>query len=412
MAVSTSIQGESSLDPAARASGEQPVLVFNRISPPAYRIPVLEKLNDKLGGRLVFCSGRPPGGAGFASLAPNRSPRFRQVGLPNYWLGGERLHFQPFREAFRRYGSPSVVVAEENPRSLSLPLLLRHAVRLGAGTVLWGHFSSNRRAFSPRNLQDRYRIRLARRADACLCYTEQIADLLRPHLPERRIFVARNTLDTDELFAIRDRLAREGKAAVRGRLGFESDLPVVCFIGRLTRAKGVGLLLTVFREFRSQRPARLVIIGDGPERAAMDATVRRERIADVHFLGPMSQFEESAPYVYASDVMLLPGYLGLAVNHAFCLGVPVVSQASPGAMRFHSPEVAYVRPGENGILSEYGEPDAMVRALHEVLSRQEEYSRNAHAFAREQLGVERMVGGMLDAINFAADRAAGRNRAS
>jgi hypothetical protein len=108
--------------------------------------------------------------------------------------------------------------------------------------------------------------------------------------------------------------------------------------------------------------------------------------------------------------MLIPGYLGLAVNHAFAFGVPVVSQASPGAMRFHSPEVAYIKQGENGLLSEHGSRAAMIRALDEVLDDQKRYSRNALRFARRHLTVGRMVEGIHAAIAFAAAESVGRDR--
>jgi glycosyltransferase involved in cell wall biosynthesis len=377
------------------------VFLFQRIYPPAYRTAVFEKLDAAIGGRLVICAGPPGRGAGLHALMPQQDAALPQVSLKNYNLLGGRLHAQTFREAFELFGCPSVVISDESPRSLSLPFLLRYARRQGAGTVLWGHFSSNNRAFTSANLLDRRRIRLARSADACLCYTEDIAKLLRPHVPEQRIFVARNTLDTDALFKIHHELSQQGKANIRERLRLDANASILVFLGRLTAAKGTNLLLDVYKQYRKLHPAHLLIIGDGPDRMRMEQRLERENIADVKFLGALPELEQSAPYIYASDVMLVPGYLGLAVNHAFAFGVPVVSQASPGRMRFHSPEVAYVTQRDNGILSEYGNRDAMLQALVDVLEDQDRYSRNALNFARQNLTIDRMIEGMVEAVGFA-----------
>ena len=385
----------------------RPVFYFTRMVP-VYRFPVLERLNERLDGRLVVCAGQPPRTSSLRSLTKERFHGFRQVRLRNVWFRGEALHAQPFRKVFRDVGPAGVVLAEESPRSLSLPWLLRYARRRGAGRLLWGHFSSNDRAFSLRRPADRYRLALARSVEACVCYTEPIAEVLRPYVPAERLFVARNTLDTDTLFALHDTLAAEGRAAVRRRLGLSADVPVLIFIGRLIKPKGTDRLLDVFRAFRARRAAHLLVVGAGPEQGAMEDRVAREAIAGVHFLGALPAWADSAPYLYAADLMLMPGYLGLAVNHAFAFGLPVVSQAAPDpAIRFHSPEVAYVQPGENGLLAPSGDPADLLHAVEQVLADQPRFSQNALAYARAHLTLDQMVDGLEAAIRFVETECSG-----
>lgn len=381
---------------------EPPVFYVARFVP-HYRVPVLERLNARLDGRLVVCAGQPPHASSLRSIGGEEADGYRTCHLRNYWLRGEALHAQPYGRAFRTYGPPSVILAEESPRTLTLPLLMRRAHRVGAGFVLWGHFSSNDRPFDPkRHLADRYRMGVARRADACVGYTESVTDLLRPYVPNERLFTARNTLDTDVLFALYDRLECEGRTAVRSRLRLPASEPVLAFIGRLIPDKGLDLLLDVFQALRRRRPARLVLLGDGPERVSLEARIARERIEGVHLLGAMPGWAESAPYLYAADVMVMPGYLGLAVNHAFAFGLPVVSQGAPPGIRFHSPEVDYVRHGENGMLAAHGDVEALLEAVEHVLAHHEQFSRKAGAYAREHLTIDKMVDGLEAAVRYAA----------
>lgn len=383
---------------------DRPVLYFTRMLL-AYRVPVLERLNARLDGRLVVCSGQPPRSSSLHALTGNEANPFRQVSLRNRWFRGEALHAQPFRRAFHAFGRPAAVLAEDSPRSVSLPFLLRYAGHQQVGRLLWGHFSSNDRPFSASNLFDRYRIALARSVEACVCYTEPIAEMLRPYVPAERLFVARNTLDTDILFALYDTLAAEGRVAVRQRLGLPAEVPVLVFVGRLISSKGTDQLLDVFSALRARGPAHLLVIGSGPERGAMEARVARERIDDVHFLGAMPAWADSAPYLYAADLMLMPGYLGLAVNHAFAFGLPVVSQVSPDpAVRFHSPEVAFVQPGENGLLASCGNPEALLAAVEKVLADRIRFSRNAYAYARTHLTIDQMVDGLVAAVRYVENR--------
>ena len=99
--------------------------------------------------------------------------------------------------------------------------------------------------------------------------------------------------------------------------------------------------------------------------------------------------------------MLMPGYLSLAVNHAFAFGLPVVSQAAPDpAIRFHSTEVAYVQPGENGLLARPDDPAAMLETVERVLADRARFSQNAYDYARTHLTIDQMVDGLEAAIRF------------
>jgi glycosyltransferase involved in cell wall biosynthesis len=380
------------------------VFYFTRMLP-AYRLPIMERLNERLDGRLVVCYGQPPHDT--STLMGKSRGSFEQIRLKNYWFRGETAHAQPFGKVFSKYGPPAVVLAEESPRSITLPFLLRHARRQGAGRVLWGIFYSVFRPFSIKHPLQRYRIEMAKRVEACACYTRGVKKVLGPYIPNERLFVAQNTLDTDTLFALRKNLEAEGKSSVRRRLGIPEDHAVFAFTGQLVARKGTEELLDTFSRFRSERPATLIVIGGGPERQNLEARVANEGIRDVHFLGSIPRLEDSAPYLFASDLMLLPGYVGLVANHAFAMGLPIVTQEAPAGIPFHGPEVESIVDGENGRIVERDNPDALYNAVREILDNQAYFSKNAIQYVEQHLTLDNMVNGLVSAIQYAESHRSG-----
>ncbi|MBF0622518.1 MAG: glycosyltransferase family 4 protein [Magnetococcales bacterium] len=128
-----------------------------------------------------------------------------------------------------------------------------------------------------------------------------------------------------------------------------------CIIGTVTalRAeKNLSRLLRAFTELKSNRPLRLVIIGDGPMRATLESEAQQLGIADqVLFLGHMDQPEHliSAFQIYAlsSDTEQMP----LGILEAMAAGVAVASVDVGDVRRMVSePNQSYVSGTDNNAL--------------------------------------------------------------
>jgi glycosyltransferase involved in cell wall biosynthesis len=81
----------------------------------------------------------------------------------------------------------------------------------------------------------------------------------------------------------------EERAALRARLGLPPDAQVLFSLGRLIAKKGFADLLEAFARLPAEpggRPLRLVIAGDGPDRAALEEATRRLGLGGrVHWAG-------------------------------------------------------------------------------------------------------------------------------
>ena len=141
--------------------------------------------------------------------------------------------------------------------------------------------------------------------------------------------------------------------------------------------KRVKDVIDIFIRVREQLPAKLVLIGDGPERPDIEAYIRSgKHSGDVRFLGKQEQMEIILPI---GDLFLLPSdyeSFGLAALEAMAAGVPVVSSNAGGLSEINKERFS-------GYLCEVGDVDSMAKKSLEVLSTAESLMKFKNA-AREQ----------------------------
>jgi L-malate glycosyltransferase len=136
--------------------------------------------------------------------------------------------------------------------------------------------------------------------------------------------------------------------------------PVVVHVSNFRPIKRVPDVVEVFARLRAERPARLRLVGDGPDRAEVAALAARLGVAaDVEFLG---ERVDLPAVLREADLFLLPSEtesFGLAALEAMASGVPVVASAVGGL-----PEV--IPDGEVGFLCPLGDVEAMAAAAHRL----------------------------------------------
>jgi glycosyltransferase involved in cell wall biosynthesis len=149
-----------------------------------------------------------------------------------------------------------------------------------------------------------------------------------------------------------------GGQSVRKELGIDRAMPLVGVVGRLEEQKGHVYLLDAWPSVHAEFPdARLLLVGEGSLRGALEERARRLGIASsVMFAG----FRPDVPQVLdALDVVTLPSlYEGMPLTaiEASAMAKPVVGTAVDG-----TPEV--IREGRTGRLVPPREPAALSRAL-------------------------------------------------
>ena len=181
--------------------------------------------------------------------------------------------------------------------------------------------------------------------DAYVAVTPLLAKVAaeRAECDPSRIHVVSNGIDV-----ARFKPDPEARARVRAELGIPQSSWLVGTVGRLAPEKDQALLIRAMAPLLDER-RQLVIVGDGPEREALErARSETWRSEFVHLIGARS---DVAPYLAAMDAFVLSSRtegLPLVLLEAMATGVPVVSTAVGGIPDLiQSGENGYLVPAEN-----------------------------------------------------------------
>lgn len=255
-------------------------------------------------------------------------------------------------DALRGVGAVDVYRLPPRTTPLALARALRSAVRRAAPDVISSHHRLSTWLTTARrvggapvchtvHVLPTRRRRLSRWGDFTVCVSEGIRrELLAARLidPERSRVIVNGIGD----HGVRRRSARDG-APFR-----------LATIGRLTEQKGQRVLLDAARRLGDAAGVELWIVGDGPDRGAIEAEASQPF---VRVLGTRPRDEALG----AVDGVVMPSLwegTPLVLLEAWCGGLPVIASRIPGIEE-------YARDGE-ALLVPAGDPDALANAIERL----------------------------------------------
>lgn len=233
---------------------------------------------------------------------------------------------------------------------------------------------------------------LLRRAGACLAIGSGNSRFYASYgVPDERIVLAPYSVDVD-FFAASGGQGRARRAELLGEIGLDPTLPTICLAAKLQPYKRPLDVLTAVAEMR--KPVNLVVVGDGPLRAEVEALARQ--VPSARLLGFVNQ-SEIGQWYGASEVIVLSSSRepwGLAINEAMATGaVPVVSSAvgcGPDLVRpghgavFPVGDVAALAAVFDQILAGLSDPQVLARARLQSQAISTEFSIAATAEGYEE----------------------------
>jgi glycosyltransferase involved in cell wall biosynthesis len=184
------------------------------------------------------------------------------------------------------------------------------------------------------------------RRDRCIGVGEAVrrALIVNEGIPEQRVEVIYNGVDTA---VYESAIARD---EARRRLQLGSDEFVIIQVARLDYLKDHGTALRALARIVTRHPRiRLVLVGDGPERAAIESRIAELRLGEhVRLLGTRSDVNQLLP---AADLFLLTSIsegIPLTIIEAMAAGLPVVATDVGGMSEVvANGETGYLAPAQN-----------------------------------------------------------------
>lgn len=218
-------------------------------------------------------------------------------------------------------------------------------------------------------------------SDAVTAISDYLRDVtVREFQVERPVEIIPNFVNCD--------VFQPALGATRRRDFATDNEKVVIHLSNFRPVKRVQDVVEIFQRIRKETPAKLLLIGDGPDRTTAEWMVREKQLADdVVFLGKQGQVQD---ILNVGDVLLLPSDLesfGLAALEGMACGVPAVCSRVGGV-----PEV--ITNGVEGFLAEPRDVETMAARALEILAdpkRREQMGQAARRRALSQFCASKII---------------------
>lgn len=271
-------------------------------------------------------------------------------------IGRKRISYQTF---WLRAAQYDLVIVENAVNNLAYPLCHLHRIG-GTRIAYWGHGKdrSITAASWPKRLIERSKLLQVRNSDGFFAYTAGVkAYLVDRGVPANKIHVVQNTIDIEE-----QRRAFEEwqpkREAIRRRLGLDGK-KVLLFVGRFIEQRRIEVLLEAFSILHSRDSAyHLLLVGSGAE-AYLD-----DDLPGITQCGPIVELSALARRYVASDLYVIPGWVGLGPLQALCYDLPVITIDAPQ----HAPEIEYLSAANSIILDRGATAKEYAAAIDSLLA--------------------------------------------
>jgi glycosyltransferase involved in cell wall biosynthesis len=377
------------------------VLIAHQSTIPHYRVAfyeLLERMRPQMWQfEVLFDTRESERPTIYREAVDYRQFRFpiRDVRTSRAWIAGKQLLWQHAWLAANKY---DVLVLDTHLSNLLYPATtpLRWA---GQKRVLWGHVR-DRNVANPgalKRLTEKAKAMYVRSSDAFFAYTDgERTELLARGYPVDKVHVLNNTIDTvgERALHLASRARRD---EFRAQFGV-GNRTVLLHVGRLQADKRIDFMCELFEQLHGAEPDRwhLAVVGTGSEEGRVRVMAERLGSAAVTCLGAVTDRDKLAPVFAASDLFVMPGYVGLAPLQAMCHDLPVVFFDLP----VHSPEREYLTEVNSSMLPGDMSAHTAARAMPQVVERWAGQAARDRVYASiEHLTLESMAQRFVAGMN-------------
>ena len=320
---------------------------------PHYRLPVVRALDAS--GRIDFTFFGS--GEAFDGIEHADTRQIRRWVTAPFGLRG-RMLWQP--EAVRAVtrGGYDAIIYLGDPNFASTWVGAALGRLRGTPVLFWAHGWLRPERGAKRALRHRF-FGLANRI---LVYAERAKRLgSDAGFPADRITVVYNSLDVARADDIVARIEAGTLDALTPQALFTvPERPLLVCTARLTQKCRFDLLLRAAAMLAARgRPVNVLLVGGGPERAALEVLAEELGVA-THFYGACYDEDVLGQLIYHADLTVSPGKIGLTAMHSLMYGTPAITH---GNLDEQMPEVEAIEPGRTGLLFRQNDADDLADSI-------------------------------------------------
>lgn len=263
----------------------------------------------------------------------------------------------------------------------------------GPLVAYWGH-GRDYQSRAPEGLREKWKAWSINLVDWWFAYTNITCQLLADAgFPKERTTCLNNAIDVHGLRSDWQSVAADEVRKIRTVCKIQEDSVVGLFCGSLYPDKKLDLLVAAADLIHAEKPNfRLIVIGDGSSREEIVKSFSTRPWAT--WVG-VKRGKDKAAYYGLATIVLNPGLVGLHILDAFAMGLPMITTRNA----LHSPEIAYLEDGLNGLMTGDTAQDYARAVLSIITSEPTLKAMSSHANASaEQYTVEHMAENFIDGI--------------
>ena len=339
---------------------------------PGYRVPFFDLLAGSCENGMSLFAGLPRP-IEMISSGKTQIAELRQADNIHLFGGAFYLCHQKGLINWLEEWNPDSLIVEANPRNISTSSAVKWMHTRGRKILGWG-------LGAPRvnGLRKQGWFSFLSQFDTLIAYSQRGAqEYAALGFPREKIFVAHNSVSSAPTFDLRPST-------------FNLP-PTILFVGRLQARKRIDSLLRACAEMESK--PRLVIVGDGPERAALEL-LAKDVYPAADFIGE-KHGAEVKPYFAEADLFVLPGTGGLAVQEAMSYGLPIIVAKGDGT------QDDLVREGNGWQISadDYGVLVSTMKNALSDMARLRKMGMESFRIVSEEINIQKMVDVFVKALN-------------
>lgn len=291
--------------------------------------------------------------------------------------------FFNFVNIIKKYNCKTVIQFVWLKYLFSLPIIIYNRLN-GVKTIVWSHGINLQNIHQPiKNILYYLRQYLA---SALIIYSPMQKQYIKAS--HKKLFIANNTLHFAALPAV-----TITKEILKSKYDLENR-KVLLSVGRFdTNNRKVKQLIELAPTLEDDY--EIIIIGSGVDE---DEISQMKTMSNITYLGPIYDDKTICEYYKLSDLFIMPGAIGLAVNQAFYYGTPVVVEDVP-----QGPESYYLKNQMNGLYYDEGNIQDLKNRIDTIMKSEDiyqKYSNNAKNVIQKQGSINIMLKGFEEAIKY------------